>query len=241
MISRRDCVHAFLTMPLAGIGWQPGRSQAGDLTALTVTEAVDRIRKGDLSAIDLTEAYLARIADQNPSLHAYVTVTAERARADARRVRARSPLFGVPVAHKDLFETAGIRTTAGSKLFETFVPKGDAAVVARLAGAGAVLLGKTNTHELGGGVTTINPFFGTTHNPVDTSWIPDGSSGGSGAAVAARTALAATGSDTGGSVRIPAAFCGCVGFKPTFGLVPTAGLLGACPAFDHELPSWTRS
>jgi len=145
----------------------------------------------------------------------------------------RSPLIGVPIAHKDLFKTRGVRTTAGSRLYQHDVPAEDAAVVARMTRAGAVMLGKTNTHELGGGVTTINPFFGTTRNPRDTTRIPGGSSGGSAAAVAAHLALVATGSDTGGSVRIPAALCGCVGLKPTFGLLPTTGLLGACPTFDH--------
>ncbi len=124
-------------------------------------------------------------------------------------------------------------TAAGSRLSEDEVPAEDADVVARMTMAGAVMLGKTNTHELGGGVTTINPFFGTTRNPRDLTRIPGGSSGGSAAAVAGRLVLVATGSDTGGSVRIPAALCGCVGLKPTFGLLPTTGLLGACPTFDH--------
>jgi len=142
-------------------------------------------------------------------------------------------LHGVPIAHKDLFETAGIRTTGGSRLYEHHVPTRDATLVARLSAAGTITLGKTNTHELGGGVTTINPFFGTTANPRDRTRIPGGSSGGSAAAVSARLAAAATGSDTGGSIRIPAALCGCVGFKPTFGLLSTAGVLGAAPTFDH--------
>ena len=142
-------------------------------------------------------------------------------------------MYGIPIAHKDLFETRGVRTTAGSLLFENYIPENNAAIVQQLESAGAVLLGKTNTHELGGGVTTINPFFGTTRNPVDRTRIPGGSSGGSAAAVAARMCLAATGSDTGGSVRIPAAFCGCVGFKPTFGRISTQGLIAASPTFDH--------
>jgi aspartyl-tRNA(Asn)/glutamyl-tRNA(Gln) amidotransferase subunit A len=194
-----------------------------------------------VSAIDLANAYLQRIDRLNPRLAALVTVTAERAREDARRLEANlrkgepaPPLAGVPVAHKDLFETAGIRTTAGSLLFDRHIPSQDATVVARLAAAGTILLGKANTHELGGGVTTINPFYGTTRNPWDSSRVAGGSSGGSAAAVAAALALAATGSDTGGSIRIPAAFCGCVGFKPTFGRISTAGLLAACPTFDHS-------
>ena len=119
------------------------------------------------------------------------------------------------------------RTTAGSRLFEDYVPEHSADLVQRLEDAGTVLLGKTNTHELGGGVTTINPFFGTTRNPIDRTRIPGGSSGGSAAAVVAQLCAAATGSDTGGSIRIPAAFCGCVGFKPTRGALSTRGLLGA--------------
>ena len=183
-------------------------------------------------AADLVEAYLTRIGRTDPELHAFITVTADRARLDARR-GARGLLRGIPIAHKDLFETAGVRTTGGSRLFESHVPVRDADAVHRLTRAGAVMIGKTNTHELGGGVTTINPFFGTTRNPADPSRIAGGSSGGSAAAVAARLCAAATGSDTGGSVRIPAALCGVVGFIPTFGRLSTSGLLGACPTFDR--------
>jgi aspartyl-tRNA(Asn)/glutamyl-tRNA(Gln) amidotransferase subunit A len=220
------------------------RSQSAsgdDLVWLDVTTISARVAARTLSAIDLAEAYLRRIERLNGSLTAYVTVTGDRAREDARRVdrslrerKGTSRIAGVPIAHKDLFETAGIRTTAGSRLYEMHVPTEDATLVARLATSGTVLLGKSNTHELGGGVTTINPFFGTTRNPWDRARIAGGSSGGSAAAVAGGLAAAATGSDTGGSVRIPAAFCGCVGFKPTFGRVSTAGLLGAAPTFDHS-------
>jgi aspartyl-tRNA(Asn)/glutamyl-tRNA(Gln) amidotransferase subunit A len=196
-----------------------------------------KLRRGEISPIEVTEAYLARIASLDSALHAYITVTADRARERARQLATpagpRGELAGLPLAHKDLFETAGIRTTGGSRLFDEHVPARDATLVARLAAAGAVTLGKTNTHELGGGVTTINPFFGTTRNPRDPDRVAGGSSGGSAAAVAARLALAATGTDTGGSIRIPAAFCGCVGFKPTHGLLSTAGVLGASPTFDH--------
>jgi aspartyl-tRNA(Asn)/glutamyl-tRNA(Gln) amidotransferase subunit A len=214
------------------------RGAAADLTALPLIELVARCRAGTLSPAEVTEAYLARISALDADLHAYVTVTADVARAQARDLaapgkRKAGPLHGLPIAHKDLFETAGIRTAGGSRLYENHVPSRDATLVARLSAAGAITLGKTNTHELGGGVTTINPFFGTTANPRDRTRIAGGSSGGSAAAVAARFAAAATGSDTGGSIRIPAALCGCVGFKPTFGLLSTAGVLGASPTFDH--------
>jgi aspartyl-tRNA(Asn)/glutamyl-tRNA(Gln) amidotransferase subunit A len=235
-----------LTVAAAMGAFQPSSANTDEVTTLSLTELVARIERRELSPLNVTEAYLARITSINPDLNALVTVTAARAREDAWRVsRALTPppyntrnastpaLLGAPIAHKDLFETSGIRTTAGSRLYESYVPKRDAEIVSRLAKAGAVLIGKTNTHELGGGVTTINPFFGTTRNPVDQTRIPGGSSGGSAAAVVARLSVAATGSDTGGSVRIPAALCGCVGFKPTFGRVSIRGLLGSCPTFDH--------
>ena len=205
-----------------------------DLTSLTIAEASRRLAARDMTPLELTNAYLARIASLNKDLNAYITVTADLARREAKNARSsQGPLFGIPIAHKDLLETRGVRTTAGSLLFEGHVPDDNAAIVQQLEDAGVVMLGKTNTHELGGGVTTINPFFGTTRNPADRSRIAGGSSGGSAAAVAAHLCAAATGSDTGGSVRIPAAFCGCVGFKPTFGRLPTTGLLGASPTFDH--------
>lgn len=213
------------------------------LTALSMAELAARIRRREVTPSDAVDAYLGRIERLDADLHAYVLVTAAEARARAREITAGAAaarrdardlrLPGIPIAHKDLFDTAGIRTTGGSRLYTDRVPARDAALVARLAEAGAVTLGKTNTHELGGGVTTINPFYGTTRNPHDRERVAGGSSGGSAAAVAAHLAAAATGSDTGGSIRIPAAFCGCVGFKPSFGVLDTAGLLGACPTFDH--------
>jgi aspartyl-tRNA(Asn)/glutamyl-tRNA(Gln) amidotransferase subunit A len=222
---------ALLAGPLP-VGARPIVSQSDDFTTLPVAAAAARIASGTLSPLDLLDAYLARIGRIDSEIHAFITVTADRARRDARRGTP-GLVRGIPIAHKDLFETAGIRTTGGSRLFESHVPVRDADAVAGLARAGAVMLGKTNTHELGGGVTTINPFFGTTRNPADPSRIPGGSSGGSAAAVAARLCAAATGSDTGGSVRIPAALCGVVGFIPTFGRLSTSGLLGACPTFDR--------
>ena len=233
---------------LTGTPWVTRRALASQLPqelrdALVwddVAALVSRHRATSGHRLELVEAYLSRIERLNQIFNAYVTVTAERARDAARRADAiagpasfRPELDGVVIAHKDLIETAGIRTTAGSRLFEHYVPTRDAAIVRKLTEAGAIMLGKTNTHELGGGVTTINPFFGTTRNPWDRRHIAGGSSGGSAVAVVAGLAAAATGSDTGGSVRIPASFCGCIGFKPTFGRVSRAGLLGASPTFDH--------
>ena len=233
-MTRRELLAALLTMPL--LNTRTARAQREDLTALTIAQAAARLAGRAITPAQLTDAYLARITKLNPELNAYVTVLRDLARTAARRLSKPpqdSPLWGIPIAHKDLFETAGVRTSAGSLLFEHYTPEDNAAIVQRLEAAGAIMLGKTNTHELGGGVTTINPFFGTTRNPVNSLRIAGGSSGGSAAAVAARMCAAATGSDTGGSVRIPAAFCGCVGFKPTFGRISTTGLIGSCPTFDH--------
>lgn len=211
-----------------------------DPTTWSMAELEGAYARGEVTPLEVTAAYLKHIDALDPALGAFVTVSRDRALDETRRLLRRPPgdatrsgLFGVPVAHKDLFATRAVRTTGGSRLHADWVPDVDADLVARCTRAGTVLLGKTNTHELGGGVTTINPFTGTTKNPRDQARIPGGSSGGSAAAVAARLTLLATGSDTGGSIRIPAALCGCVGVKPTFGLLPTTGLLGACPSFDH--------
>ncbi|HYB94713.1 MAG TPA: amidase [Vicinamibacterales bacterium] len=231
-MDRREVLAALLGAPF--VVARSLRAQAVDLTSLSIAEAAKRLAARAITPLQLTNAYLARIAKLNPALNAYVTVTEDLARTDARALREpRGAMWGIPIAHKDLFETKGVKTTAGSLLFEDHIPEHSAAIVDQLANAGAVLLGKTNTHELGGGVTTINPFTGTTRNPVDPQRIAGGSSGGSAAAVVAHLCAAATGSDTGGSVRIPAAFCGCVGFKPTHGRFSTRGLIAASPTFDH--------
>jgi aspartyl-tRNA(Asn)/glutamyl-tRNA(Gln) amidotransferase subunit A len=242
-MTRRDWLAMLAGGPVAArhvLGARAAAAQPLDATSLSMAELASAYRDGALTPIDVTAAYLARIDRENPALGAYVTVARDRALDDTRRLLLgargggpRPPLFGVPVAHKDLLQTRGVPTAGGSRLYAGEVPSEDADLVRRLARAGAITLGKTNTHELGGGVTTINPFFGPTRNPHDPSRIPGGSSGGSAAAVVARLTLIATGSDTGGSVRIPAALSGCVGFKPSFGLLPTTGLLGACPTFDH--------
>jgi aspartyl-tRNA(Asn)/glutamyl-tRNA(Gln) amidotransferase subunit A len=195
-----------------------------DLEELTITELAPQIKNKKVSPVELTELFLKRISRLNPLLNAYTTVTEDSARAQAKaaesaigRGQYRGPLHGIPISVKENICTQGVRTTAGSKTLAEWVPQHDATIVARIKEAGAVLLGKTNMHEWAAGGTTINPFYGTTRNPWDTSRIAAGSSGGSGAAVAASLCLASLGTDNGGSVRNPASVCGVVGLKPTFG------------------------
>ncbi|WP_160330461.1 amidase, partial [Sphaerimonospora mesophila] len=202
----------------------------------TATAAAAAIASGELSPVELVEPMLARIEATEPRLNAYATVTAdaarERAAALAGDVR-RGPLHGIPIGIKDLIDTAGVRTTYGSPRFTDHVPVRDAGAVSRLREAGAVILGKHATHELAWGGRTDSAFFGPTHNPYRHGHIPGGSSGGSAASVAAGSCLGAFGSDTAGSVRIPAALSGCVGFKPTRGLIPLDGVLPLAPSLDH--------
>jgi aspartyl-tRNA(Asn)/glutamyl-tRNA(Gln) amidotransferase subunit A len=210
---------------------------------LTLEDAAALVREGRVSPADLTEACLARIEAVEPRLNAFVTVTTDLARVQAREATAeiksgryRGPLHGIPVAVKDLFATQGIRTTAGSRILADWIPDEDATVVRKLREAGAVLLGKLGMHEFAYGVSSVNPHFGDVHNPWDATKIPGGSSGGSAVAVTAGEAYATLGSDTGGSIRIPASLCGCVGLKPTFG---RASLFGAIPlawSLDHPGP-----
>jgi aspartyl-tRNA(Asn)/glutamyl-tRNA(Gln) amidotransferase subunit A len=218
-----------------------------DLTNLPLAAAARALRNREYSPLELTEAYLRRIEALNPFINAYITITAERARDDARRAtqefavgKIRGPLHGIPIAHKDLFETAGIRTTGGAKIHADHVPTADCTVARKLREAGTVLLGKLNTHEYAYGVTTDNPHYGATRNPWDLERSPAGSSGGSGAAIAAGLACAATGSDTGGSIRMPASVCGVVGLKPTYGRVSKAGVLPLSYRFDHTGPLTRR-
>lgn len=214
-----------------------------ELAYASISELAPRLASGDLSPIALTEAVLARIARYNPTLNAYITVTEESAREAARAaesaIRAGNylgPLHGIPIAIKDLFATRGVRTTFGSQVFADWVPDYDAAVVERLRNAGAVLIGKTNLHELAYGTTSANAHFGAVRNPWNSACHPGGSSGGSAAAVAAGLACAALGSDTGASVRQPAACCGIVGLKPTFGRVSKFGALPLAWSMDHVGP-----
>jgi aspartyl-tRNA(Asn)/glutamyl-tRNA(Gln) amidotransferase subunit A len=214
-----------------------------DLTMLTISQAAKLIEKREVSPVALTDAYLARIERLNPAINAYVTITADLARTGAREAEAeiarsayRGPLHGIPIGLKDLYDTAGIETAGGSKILKGRVPQRDSTCARKLNEAGAVLLGKTNTHEFAWGATTNNPHTGPTHNPWKLDRIPGGSSGGSGAAIAARMAAGTLGTDTGGSIRIPAAMCGCVGLKPTFGRVSKAGVLPMSWQFDHPGP-----
>ncbi len=210
---------------------------------MTLAQAAARLRKREVSSVELTQQCLARIESVNPALNAFLTVTAEQALASAQerdrelaRGVDRGPLHGIPIALKDIFATKGVRTTNGSKLYENHVPEQDAIVVERLAEAGAVSLGKVGLHELAYGITSNNPWFGAIRNPWDPSRIPGGSSGGSGVAVAAGMAYMAMGTDTGGSIRIPASFCGIAGLKPTYGRVPTEGCMPLGFSLDHMGP-----
>lgn len=214
-----------------------------ELPFLSIQELAPLLAKRKLSPVELLDAMLGRIERLNGRLNAYLTVTAEQARREAQRAereildgRWRGPLHGIPISLKDNIWTRGVRTTAGSKVLADFVPGEDATVVRRLRRAGAVLIGKTNLHEFAYGVTTNNPHFGPTRNPWDLERIPGGSSGGSAAAIAAGMCVASIGTDTGGSIRIPAALCGLVGLKPTYGRVSCYGVVPLARTFDHVGP-----
>ena len=198
--------------------------------------AVAAVRSGAVSASELVDAVLARIAARDAALGAFITVTPEDARRRAALADPGSPLAGVPLALKDLFDVAGVPTTGGSALFATNVPSADGEVARRLFDAGAVNLGKTNLHEWAFGVTTDNPHFGRTRNPWAPDRIPGGSSGGSAAALVAGMCFGSIGSDTGGSIRIPASLCGIVGLKPTYGRVSLRGAIPLAWSLDHPGP-----
>jgi aspartyl-tRNA(Asn)/glutamyl-tRNA(Gln) amidotransferase subunit A len=208
------------------------RMQATHL--LTISEATASIRAGKLTARELWRACTTQIEKLNPQLNAIITPM-ERPEETGLPIEARS-LHGIPVALKDLFETAGVRTTAGALFFKDHIPTRDGVVVGKVRAAGAHFIGKTNTHEIALGVTTVNPHFGTSRNPWDRARIPGGSSGGSAVAVATGMAAAALGTDTGGSIRIPASLCGVVGLKPTYGRVSLRGVFPLSWNLDHAGP-----
>jgi aspartyl-tRNA(Asn)/glutamyl-tRNA(Gln) amidotransferase subunit A len=209
----------------------------------TIQEASQQIRAGEISPVALTENCLARIEQLNPALNAFIAITAGSAREEAlqaeteiRDGKYRGPLHGIPLGLKDIVDTAGVRTTAASHLFEKRVPAEDAFIVKRLKAAGAVLLGKLNLHEFAYGGSGIIGAFGITRNPWNAERITGGSSSGSAAAVAAGLCLGAIGTDTAGSIRLPSAFCGITGLKPTFGLVSAHGVVPLAPSYDHVGP-----
>lgn len=218
---------------------------ADELCDAPLIDVARALRRRTASPVELVEAYLARI-QRAQHLRAFITITAEAAISQARVAERRlrrgedERLLGVPVAVKDVFSTRGVRTTAGSRILANWVPAADATAVARLGRAGAVMLGKLNLHEFAYGVSTSNPFFGIARNPWDVTRIPGGSSGGSAIAVVVGLCAGSLGTDTGGSIRIPAALCGCVGLKPTYGSVPVDGAMPLGPSLDHVGPI-TRS
>lgn len=240
--TRREFVYASLSAAML-LAAKRALAQASDLIELTLAEVSTLLREGMLSPVELVQAYLARIERLEPDVNSYITVTAALALEQARLHEAelaagrwRGPLHGVPIALKDNIDTAGIRTTAASAVLAERVPNEDAAVYRRLKDSGAVLLGKLNMHEFAYGGTSAITHFGPVHNPWNLAHIPGGSSGGSAAAVAAQLCCAALGTDTLASIRLPASYCGIVGFKPTHGLSSIRGIIPVAESLDHVGP-----
>jgi len=213
------------------------------LAFLSARELLAGYRARDFSPVEVVEALAARIAELDPVLGAFTTLSLERARLEAREAErayaadgAVGSLAGIPFAVKDLFDTAGVRTTYGSPMFAEHIPTRDAAAVRRARDAGAILVGKAQTHEFAWGITSVNRLMGTSRNPWALERISGGSSGGSAVALAARLVPLALGSDTGGSIRVPSAFCGTVGLKPTYGRVSAAGAWPLARSLDHPGP-----
>lgn len=221
----------------------PSSAQASDLTEFSIAQAARLIRSGELSPVDLVQAYLERINVLDQRLNSFITVTGEQAlnRAkiledELRSGHWRGPLHGIPIALKDNIDTAGVRTTAASAVFADRIPNESAEVVNRLRNAGAIIVGKLNMHEFAFGATSAITHFNPVHNPWALDRIPGGSSGGSASAVAARLCAGALGTDTGGSIRIPAAHCGVVGLKATYGLTSIRGIIPLSGSLDHVGP-----
>jgi aspartyl-tRNA(Asn)/glutamyl-tRNA(Gln) amidotransferase subunit A len=220
-----------------------GKPEATDATWLSLNEASRLVREKKISPVELTRGSLERIERLNPKLNAFITVTADSALRQARQAQAeiqrghwRGPLHGIPIALKDLFDTAGVRTTAASGLFKERIPTEDGEIVRRLKDAGAVLLGKLNMHEFAYGGSSVISYFGPVRNPWSRDRMAGGSSSGSAVAMAAGLCYGAVGSDTGGSIRQPSAYCGTVGLKPTYGRVSTRGVVPLSWLYDHVGP-----
>jgi aspartyl-tRNA(Asn)/glutamyl-tRNA(Gln) amidotransferase subunit A len=233
MFSRRAFVSSVLAAPLAAVA-------PSDPADLTIGEAVSLLRQRKLTPVELTQTCLQRMERLNPRLNAIITFRSEQALARARALKpssaAEQPLHGIPIALKDLFDTAGMRTTAASAQWRERVPTTDATVVQRLQEAGSILVGKANMDEFAYNFTSETSVFGPGHNPWNAECSPGGSSGGSAIAVASGMCLAALGSDTGGSIRLPAAFCGITGYKPAYGRVPIDGVAPLAWSLDHVGP-----
>src|SRR5579872_2886398 len=234
-----DMTRRGFALTVAGALAAPGQSSE-DLSKLTLAEASARIRSRSVTPTQLVQACLARIQIYNPKLNTFITVMREQALAQAKTAeseiqagRFRSPLHGVPIALKDNIDTAGVRTTAASAVYDDRIPTEDAEVARRLKAAGAILIGKTNLHEFAMGGTSATSYYGPVRNPWALDRNSGGSSGGSAAAVAADLCFGALGTDTGGSIRTPSSFCGVVGLKPTYGLVSIRGIIPLTVSLDH--------
>lgn len=236
--SRRQFLAAAAAAPLAY-----SQAPPSDLAVLTLKQAADLLRSRKTTPVELTQACLKRIDKYNPAVNAYITVTRDQAMSAARQMqeeqqqgRWRGPLHGIPIALKDNIDTAGIRTTGASELFKDRIPPEDAEVARRLKNAGAILLGKLNLHEFAYGGSSTVTYFGAVHNPWALDRIAGGSSGGPAAAIAADLCFGSVGTDTAGSVRIPASYCSMVGFKPTYGRVSNRGVIPLSWTLDHTGP-----
>lgn len=233
---------ALLVPQLAGCAGARVASRSAALPG-SIADAARALRARSYSCEELTRAYLRAIDELQPKLNAFITVTAEQALEQARHLDAelragkdRGPLHGIPIVHKDLYDTRGVRTTVGSEFFKDRIPSVDATVVTRMAQAGAISLGKTNMNEFAAGVSGTNAFFGDAHNPWDLTRSPGGSSSGTGAAIAAGLCLGGTGSDTGGSIRVPASWNNITGIRPTFGRVSLSGVYPRAYSLDVAGP-----
>lgn len=254
-LTRRSFVKTALTaaagtlLPHRALAASPAESGVGTkipeagLPGISLAEAARLVQSKKVSPVELTKACLARVDQFNPKLNAFITVTADSALAEAGAAEAdiqhgewKGPLHGIPIAIKDLVDTAGLRTTAASGVFKDRIPAQDAELVRRLKAAGAVILGKTNLHEFAYGGSSVISYFGPVRNPWETSYCAGGSSGGSAAAIAAGLCYGAIGSDTGGSIREPAGYCGIVGLKPTYGRVSARGVIPLSWSLDHLGP-----